>query len=83
MATYERLRDYLIGQRSAELVLSLDEIERIIGDVLPRSARQRPQYWANATKTEQRNPPNRAARDAGYTAYLIPKDQKVRFIRES
>lgn len=82
MATYKRLRDYLTGQRAAELVLSLDEIEIIIGDALPPTARKRPQYWANAIKTEHRHPPNRAASDAGYTAFLMRDEQKVRFVRE-
>lgn len=82
MASYALLRDYLNNQRAAELVLTLDEIEGILGEPLPPTARKRPQYWENAEKPEHRPPPNRAAREAGYTAFLMPQEQKVRFVRE-
>ncbi|VVT04771.1 hypothetical protein [Rhizobium sp. EC-SD404] len=81
MATYEMLTHYLAGRRENELILSLDKIEEIIGSPLPVTARKRPQYWANVVKDEQRSPPNRAARKAGYQAFLIPSLQQVRFLK--
>ncbi|TPM59140.1 hypothetical protein FJ959_09740 [Mesorhizobium sp. B2-2-4] len=82
MATYELLTRYLNNQRTREIVLSIEEIEAIVGDTLPTSARTRPQYWANVVRDEQRSSPNRAVRKAGYSAFLIPSDQKVRFVRD-
>lgn len=82
MATYERLTSYLTLQRADEITLDLGEIESIIRASLPMSARKRPQYWANVVKEEQRSPPNRAAKAAGFSAFLIPTMQKVRFVRD-
>lgn len=82
MATYERLTSHLNLHRGDEVTIDLDKIEKIIGEPLPKSARRRPQYWANAVKEEQRSPPNRAAKRAGFSAFLIPSLQKVRFVRD-
>jgi len=81
MATYERLTSYLSLQKGGEIILSLEDIERIIQGSLPKSAWTN-QYWANVRKEEQRHPPNRAARKAGFSAYLIAAQQKVRFVRD-
>lgn len=82
MATYEGLRDFLMRQSAREITVSLDEIEELIGAPLPISARKRPQYWANVKKSEHRSPPNKVARSAGYSAFLIRPDQKVRFVKD-
>jgi len=72
MPTYELLTNHLNLHHGDELILDLDEIERIIGEPLPITARRRPQYWANTVKEEHRNPPNEAAKRAGFSAFLIP-----------
>ncbi len=47
MKKYDPLHRWLNSQTDAEVSVSLQEIERIIGRRLPASARERPAWWAN------------------------------------
>lgn len=47
MSKYDPLRDYLTETDEVLVRLSFVEIERILGDQLPPSARTRSAWWAN------------------------------------
>ena len=74
---YDPLRDFLRSSRQAELVLSLEEIEEVLGFELNESA-ARPNCWSNAS-----SPAGRAQRhawaDAGYDAFFLARERAVRF----
>ncbi|ASY61422.1 hypothetical protein [Sinorhizobium sp. CCBAU 05631] len=81
MSKYEGLTQRLARERLREIILSFLEIETAIGDKLPASAK-RPQYWANASKSEQVRGANKAARAAGYRSFLLAGQDRVRFVRD-
>lgn len=76
---YDPLRDWLLGQSGRELTVSFPEIEGILGSPLPASA-ERPQWWANTTKTHT-NVQREAWRAAGYDAFLLKDQGRVRFVK--
>lgn len=78
MGVYDPLRDYLQGQRLSELELTFAEIEGLLGRSLPASA-VRPQWWAN--QIDGARPQRDAWRSAGYDAFLIKGQDRVRFVR--
>lgn len=80
MGKYDPLRDHLGRQKTGELELSFEEIERIIGCMLPNSA-ARPQWWANIKDPDTTHVQRNAWRDAGYDAFLIAGRDCVRFVR--
>jgi hypothetical protein len=82
MAKYDKLRDYLRGQRFSEVILTFAEIESVLGFELPASA-ERPQWWANEQNPNTTKPQRIACRDAGFDAFLISGSRKVRFVRAS
>ena len=45
MPRYNRLLDHLTGLRKQEVVLTLAEIERVVGETLPLSAWRYPSFW--------------------------------------
>ena len=71
MAKYDALERYLSRRGSAEMELSFEELERIIGSALPASA-ARSQWSANETSAETNHVQCRAWQDAGYDAFLLP-----------
>ena len=81
MAKYDTLKAYLARQSSEEMELSFAELERIIGDDLPASA-SRPQWWANEINPDTSHVQCRSWRNAGYDAFLLPKE-RVLFRRRS
>jgi hypothetical protein len=64
MAKLDRLTDFLNECRQKRLVMSLDDVERVIGEQLPRSARVHAAFWSNS----EQNPYSRFWRRAGYRA---------------
>jgi len=76
---YDPLRDWLSSRSDAELNLSFADIEQILGAALPLSA-ARPQWWANTTKAHT-NVQREAWRTAGYDAFLLRDQGRVRFIK--
>jgi hypothetical protein len=80
MGRYETLREHLDASTEPVLRLSIARIERILGDVLPPSARKHQAWWAN----EAPGGTHSHARfwlDAGYrTQNLDLKAQTVEFI---
>lgn len=76
---YAPLRDWLRGRSEQELTLSFQKIETILGTSLPASA-ERPQWWAN-TKEAHTNVQREAWRAAGYDAFLLKGQGRVRFVK--
>ena len=75
---YDPLAEWLRQQKTQEIVVSFKELEALVGS-LPTSA-QRPQFWAN-TKGAHTNVQREAWRAAGYDAFLLQGQAKVRFVR--
>ncbi len=65
---YEPLRAWLLGQTGAEIILTFNEIEDILGDELPTSARQYVAWWANEDPRLSQHVQCRAWRGGGWTA---------------
>ena len=80
MSKYDALSGHLRRQRQDELELSFIEIERILGAMLPKSA-ARPQWWANTTDPDTSHVQRKAWHDAGYDAFLLAGQDRVRFRR--
>jgi len=77
---YDALRDYLKRQTLAELVLSFEAIEEIIGASLPRAA-QRASWWDSLRSPQEKMPQREACLAAGYVATRAPDGNSVRFKR--
>jgi hypothetical protein len=80
MGIYDPLREHLQKQRLREFILTFSEFENIIGRHLPKSA-DRPQRWAN--QKDGVRPQRDAWKNAGYEAFLIKDEDKVRFCKKS
>ncbi|CAL75004.1 conserved hypothetical protein [Bradyrhizobium sp. ORS 278] len=78
MPDYDALSDYLKRQTRPELVLSIDEIEELIGDSLPRAA-QRASWWDSLRSPQEKMPQREACLAAGYVATRLPDGTGVRF----
>jgi hypothetical protein len=76
---YEPLRAFLAKQKQDEFVLSLKEIEDILGFELPRSA-QRAEWWDDDTPEYPRLQ-RQAIRDGGFDSRRLPDGLAVRFRR--
>ncbi|MGC2774991.1 MAG: hypothetical protein WA418_05055 [Bradyrhizobium sp.] len=81
MPDYDALRDYLERQTRAELVLSYEEIEELLGDSLPRAA-QRASWWDSLRSPQEKMPQREACLAAGYVATRMPDGRSVRFRRQ-
>ncbi|GLH78441.1 hypothetical protein SSBR45G_33500 [Bradyrhizobium sp. SSBR45G] len=78
MPDYDALRDYLKRQTLPELMLSLEAIEELIGDSLPRAA-QRASWWDSLRSPQEKMPQREACLAAGYVATRLPDGKGVRF----
>lgn len=78
MAKYDPLKIHLIRHHPRELMMTFDEIERVLDAKLPTSARQ-PQFWANPVSNVGRTH-QEAWRAARYNAFLVVDAHKVRFV---
>lgn len=81
MAKYDPLKVHLMKQSAPELVLTFPEIEALIEGSLPTSA-CRPQFWAN-TVNDLGHVQREAWRSAGYNAFLMAGESRVRFVRHT
>ena len=77
---YDPLRDYLVGQKLGEFVLSFEQIEAIIGRARPRAA-QRASWWDSLRSPHEKMPQREACLAAGYIATRMPGATSVRFRR--
>ena len=80
MNDYDALRDFLIGQKQHELVLSFEQIEEILGRALPRAA-QRASWWDSLRSPQEKMPQREACLAAGFVATRMPDSRSVRFAR--
>ena len=80
MTDYDTLRDYLKAQKQAELVLSFEQIEEIIGSALPRAA-QRASWWETLRSPQEKMPQREACLEAGFVATRLPDGKSVRFTK--
>jgi hypothetical protein len=80
MSKYAPLRHYLRRQKLTQIILTFQEVEKIIDARLPNNAATR-QWWANVVNPEHGRVQREAWRAAGYDAFLLsssrPKFQKV------
>ena len=80
MGKYTPLETYLRRRRERQSVeLTFDDIERIIGALLPNSA-QNPDWWSNET-TDPRQVQCRSWREAGFRALVLDGEDRVQFVR--
>lgn len=80
MSKYDPFARYLRSQSALELTIALTEIERIIGGQLPRSARERPEWWWNDLTPYRRSVQSRSWVSSGYLARVINfEEQQVTF----
>jgi hypothetical protein len=74
---YAPLRDYLLTEKRTDFVLTIEEIETILGFGLPRSA-QRAEWWDNDTVHHPKLQ-RQAIRDGSYDSRRLPDGSGVRF----
>lgn len=80
MGKYDRLHTYLADSSDVVLSLSFGEIERILGESLPASARKHQAWWANEESGTHGHA--RSWLDARYrTQHLDLNGQTVEFVR--
>ena len=82
MTKYDRLRDYLLESGRDEILLSMTEIETILGDGLPGSA-ELCQWWHNPRSALASYPRVPAWQAAGYEAEHPRGSDRVIFRRRS
>jgi hypothetical protein len=83
MSKYDPLRDYLerTAEHRAEMTLSFEQMESILGFSLPRSAHQYRAWWANPRSPDQ-HPYAQAWLAAGWKVDSVDQDEGwVRFRR--
>ncbi len=78
---YLPLAEYLAASDAAEIVLTLREIQAIIGAPLPASAYGIQQYWAGSTG--RRHEHTHAWQALGWWAHLEARHLRVRFTRDA
>ncbi|MBB5049480.1 hypothetical protein HNR60_004258 [Rhodopseudomonas rhenobacensis] len=78
MNPYAPLRDYLQQQTLPELVLSLDQIEEILGFALSRAS-HRASWWDTARAPDEKMPQREACLEAGYIATRLADGKGIRF----
>jgi hypothetical protein len=75
---YKPLYDFLRRKPGPEVELSYSDIERVISQLLPKSASRR-QWWANERSLDSRQVQCAAWLDAGYNAFASPEEERVIF----
>ncbi len=68
MTKYQPLTDHLAGQRTSQVQMSFDEIERVIGAKLPPSAGSHRAWWSN---NPLNNVMTKAWLDAGFISEQV------------
>ena len=80
MGKYDPLEHHLRRQKTASYEMSFRDIERVLGQLLPKSA-QRPEWWANEDSPATRHVQCKAWLRAGYRAIPQVHSERVRFER--
>jgi hypothetical protein len=79
---YDLLRDHLSKQTLDEFVLSMDEIEAILDDALPRAS-FRASWWETERAPDEKMAQREACIAAGYIATRLPDGTGVRFRKKT
>lgn len=82
MSKYDPLARHLRRQASDTVEMSFRDLELVLRAMLPRSA-ERPQWWANEDSETTRHAQSRAWICAGFDAFLLKGQERVRFVRRS
>ncbi len=78
MSIYDPLKEWLVSSPH-QITLSFEEIQRIVGEKLPKTAFERPQWWAaDSTHTQAK-----AWLSAGWTAHPKLETRTVTFRKRS
>ncbi len=78
---YNMLRVHLKLLTDASVVLTFNEIEKLMGGPLPPAARSHLEWWANEAIPTRGHPQCHAWRDTGYNAYPNLTAETVTFRR--
>jgi hypothetical protein len=78
VSNYDPLRDYLTKQTAVELVLSMEQIEEILGFALSRAS-HRASWWETERSPQEKMPQREACLAAGYIATRLADGKGVRF----
>jgi hypothetical protein len=81
MTKYDPLYEFLKRRSSPEIKLKMSDIERMIGESLPRSAKTYNAWWANEENPKSSHVQCEAWRDAGYGAFPDFRSGTVTFRR--
>ena len=82
MSKYDPLARHLQRQTSDTVEMTFWDLELVLRAMLPRSA-ERPQWWANENSETTRHVQSRAWLSAGYDAFLVKGQERIRFVRRS
>ena len=82
MPDYDLLRAYLAAQTKDEFVLTMDAVEEIIDDALPRAS-HRASWWETERAPDERMPQREACIAAGFVATRLPDGSGVKFRRKT
>ena len=82
---YDALRDRLRQLRGAsEVTLTFDDIEGLLGDALPASAREHRGWWANEMRPDSRHVQCRAWMETGWFVERVDLHEgRVTFVESS
>jgi hypothetical protein len=75
MSKYDSLNEYLSKCAESKVVLSLSEIESIIGDKLPQSAYNHAAWWENSRTKDHLQ--SRAWTECGYKTVDVAENLKT------
>ncbi|ESQ90964.1 DUF7662 domain-containing protein [Asticcacaulis benevestitus] len=78
MSKYDPLRRFLRRRGTKDVLLTFNEIERIIGGFLPKAA-EAPGWWSNTQSPERNRIQSAAWLDAGYHAEPCKERERIRF----
>lgn len=79
---YDQLRIYLADQTKDEVVLTMEAIEELIDDALPRAS-HRASWWETDRAPDERMPQREACIAAGFVAARLPDGSGVKFSRKT
>lgn len=80
MTDYDPLRDFLKKQTRDDFILTMDEIEEILGFALSRAS-HRASWWETARSPQVAAPQRVAVADGGFVATRLSDGSGVRFQR--
>ena len=81
MAKYDPLKSFLSDVSSEEITFSFRQIEIILRDDLPNSARTYPEWWANEESDSTSHVQCKAWRSSGFRANVSMEEEMVKFTR--